>query len=109
MAGFGAGLINGLFGAAGGMVLIPGLSAWAKIPEESLFPMSVWVMLPVCMLSLYLSRPAEGLPWQAALPYLIGGALGGILAGIWGKQIPTSWLHRIFGLLILWGGVRYLC
>lgn len=109
IAGLGAGLINGTLGAAGGMVLIPCLSALAKIPERALFPMSVCVMLPVCLLTLLLSARTAPLPWAQALPYLLGGCLGGIAAGIWGKYIPTKWLHRAFGLLMLWGGIRYLC
>ena len=108
LAGFAAGCINGIFGAAGGMVLIPVLGLMGKIPEDTLFPMSVCVMLPVCILSLLLNSPVAALPWSASLPYLIGGALGGIAAGIWGRRIPTQWLHRIFGILILWGGIRYL-
>lgn len=108
LAGLGAGCINGIFGAAGGMVLIPALQLIGKVPEENLFPMSVSVMLPVCVISLMLSSPVSELPWLDALPYLIGGALGGTAAGIWGRRLPTVWLHRIFGIMILWGGIRYL-
>ena len=43
------------------------------------------------------------------LPYLIGSAFGGVAAGLWGRKIPTLWLHRFLGAMILWGGVRYLC
>lgn len=108
LAGLGAGCVNGIFGAAGGMILIPALQLLGKLPEDHLFPMSVSVMLPVCVLSLLLSSPLNALPWQASLPYLIGGALGGLGAGLWGRKIPTLWLHRIFGIMILWGGIRYI-
>ena len=108
LAGFGAGCVNGIFGAAGGMILIPTLQLLGIVEEEALFPMSVSVMLPVCVLSLYLSAPLSALPWTDALPYLIGGSLGGIAAGIWGRKLPALWLHRIFGVMILWGGFRYL-
>lgn len=108
LAGFAAGCVNGIFGAAGGMVLIPTLQILGKVKEEELFPMSVSVMMPVCVLTLYLSGPIASLPWAQSLPYLIGGSLGGIAAGIWGSRLPTLWLHRIFGVMILWGGLRYL-
>ena len=107
-AGLAAGTVNGIFGAAGGMVLIPTLQLLAKIPEASLFPMSVCVMLPVCILSLLLSVPLPRLPWQDAWPYLLGSFLGGYLAAKLGRRIPLIWLHRIFGIMILWGGLRYL-
>ena len=107
-AGLGAGILNGLFGGGGGLLLIPGLSRFAKLEEEQLFPTSVTVMLPVSILTLICSAPAEGLPWSDALPYLVGSALGGMMAGFLGKRIPVLWLHRILGAMLLWGGVRYL-
>lgn len=107
-AGLLAGTVNGIFGAAGGMVLLPALEFLAKIPEESLFPMSVCVMLPVCVVSLLCSIPPTQLPWQDAWPYLLGSLAGGCIVGIWGKRIPRLWLHRVLGIMILWGGIRYL-
>ena len=109
IAGLAAGTVNGIFGAAGGMVLIPALQLLSKIPETSLFPMSVSIMLPVCAVSLLMSSPVEALPWADALPYLIGSAIGGVLAGIYGGKLSVLWLHRILGIMILWGGIRYLC
>ncbi len=108
-AGLGAGVVNGLFGAGGGMVLVPLLTGVAKVPDEEVFPSSVSVILPVCLVSLCLSWPDGGFDWLQALPYLLGSGLGGVAAGLWGKKIPVKWLHRILGVLILWGGVRYLC
>jgi len=35
--------------------------------------------------------------------------LRGLLAGKYGERIPAHWLHRGLGVLILWGGIRYLC
>ena len=107
-AGALAGIVNGIFGGAGGMVLIPALGLWTDAEPESLFPLSVSVMLPVCLLSLWLTSRSAPLPWLDALPYLIGSTCGGVLAGCFGSRIPTVWLHRIFGIMLLWGGVRYL-
>lgn len=109
LAGSCAGGINGLFGAGGGMVLVPLLTSWTRLKDDEVFPSSVSIILPICVVSLSLSAPQPELTWRLVLPYLLGSALGGIAAGIWGRKIPTKWLHRILGILILWGGVRYLC
>ena len=109
LAGLGAGTVTGLFGAGGGMVLVPLLTLLTPLEEEQIFPTSISVILPICMISLTVTAMQSGLPWMQALPYLIGSAAGGVAAGIWGKKIPVKWLHRGLGILILWGGYRYLC
>ena len=108
-AGMVAGAVNGLFGAGGGMVLVPLLTWLTKLDDEEIFPASVSIILPICLVSLSLTFKSAAIPWDTAVPYLIGSALGGIMAGILGKRIPTVWLHRTLGVLIIWGGVRYLC
>ena len=108
LAGLGAGTLNGLFGAGGGMVLVPLLRTLTDAEEDTLFPCSIVTLLPVCIVSLLFSNGWEQFSFLQALPYLIGSGLGGVCAGIWGKRIPVLWLHRILGILIVWGGIRYL-
>lgn len=108
LAGLAAGAVNGLFGAGGGMILVPALGLLTPLEEREIFPASISIMLPACLISLLVSRSGP-LPWAAAAPYLIGSTVGGVLAGLLGKRIPTKYLHRLLGLFILYGGVRYLC
>lgn len=91
------------------MVLVPLLTLTGSFNDEDVFPSSVAMILPICIISLGVTAAYGSLPWRQALPYLLGSALGGIAAGLWGKKIPVSWLHRGLGFLILWGGIRYLC
>jgi len=108
-AGAVAGFVTGLFGAGGGMVLVPLLTLLTDLPEEEIFPSSVSIILPVCILSLILSAMDHPLDWAAAAPYLVGSLVGGIASGLLGQRIPVLWLHRLLGILVLWGGIRYLC
>ena len=108
-AGFLAGAVNGLFGAGGGMVLVPLLTSLSGLEEDEIFPASVSIILPICVVSLCLSLAHSEADLSATLPYLIGSAVGGTAAGLWGKRLPVKWLHRVLGILILWGGLRYLC
>ena len=109
IAGAAAGIVNGLFGAGGGMVLVPLLTALSDLEDRAVFPASISIILPMCFVTLGISAMGIALPWREALPYLLGSAIGGVLAGFFGKKIPTVWLHRGLGILILWGGIRYLC
>lgn len=109
LAGALAGAVAGLFGAGGGMVLVPLLTLLTPISEDALFPSSVSIILPICLVTLIATALTGTVDWRQAVPYVLGSAVGGILAGKWGQKIPTVWLHRGLGILILWGGYRYLC
>ena len=108
-AGAAAGAVNGLFGAGGGMLLVPLLTLLTPIRDEEIFPTSVAVILPICIVSL-LFRISTVLPAvHTGFPYLLGSIPGGLLAVFLNGKIPVKWLHRALGILILWGGIRYLC
>lgn len=109
LAGIGAGAVNGLFGAGGGMVLVPLLGLLTDLEDREVFPASVSIIAPVCIVSLAITWQSRATPWDIALPYLLASAIGGIAAGFLAKKVPTLWLHRLLGILILWGGLRYLC
>lgn len=108
-AGICAGAVNGLFGAGGGMVLVPLLTLATDMEDSEIFPASVSIILPICIVSLAMTFQPSLIPWRSTITYLAASAAGGALAGLIGKRIPTTWLHRILGILILWGGLRYIC
>ena len=108
-AGGAAGAINGLFGAGGGMLLGPMLTHHSFLEERQVFPCSVSIIFPICIISLCTSIGSSGLPLQEAWPYLVGSVIGGLLSGYWGHFIPTKYLHKFLSALILWGGIRFLC
>ena len=109
LAGIAAGAVNGLFGAGGGMVLVPLLTMTGKLEEKSVFPSSLAIILPICIVSLTAAAVSGRIPWDESVPYLIGSAIGGLIAGKCGQKIPLIWLHRALGILIICGGIRYLC
>lgn len=90
------------------MILVPLLTLLPGFEEENIFPSSICIILPICIVSLWFARGNTTVSWIQILPYLSGSLLGGISAGIWGRKIPVIWLHRILGILVLWGGMRYL-
>lgn len=108
LAGAAAGAVNGLFGAGGGMVLVPALASSGEFTDAELFRCSIVMILPMCLITLLISTGTH-LPWQDAWPYLLGAIGGGFAAERFGQRIPTTWLHRLLGAMILYGGIRYLC
>lgn len=109
IAGLCAGVVTGLLGAGGGMILVPLLTLLTDLDDTEIFPASVSIILPICVVSLVFMWSKAEITAGDVLPYLLGSAAGGLAAGFWGKRIPVKWLHRILSAFILWGGVRYLC
>lgn len=107
--GAATGFITGLFGGGGGMILVPMLTLLTDLKEDTVFPSSISIILPICLVCIVMAAFRTPVKLNVALPYLIGSAVGGYIAGIAGPRIPVIWLHRILGILLLWGGFRYLC
>ena len=74
--------------------------------QRRAFATSVAVILPLSAVSAVVYWLRGGLELAAAAPYLLGGAAGGLLAGRLFQRVRMVWLRRVFGLLILYGGVR---
>lgn len=100
------GLANGLFGSGGGLFLVPLLTKWAGMDQRKAFATSVAVILPLSLASAFVYWQKGALDFSAAWPYLAGGAAGGLLSGKVFRKVPLIWLRRVFGLLILYGGIR---
>lgn len=103
-----AGAANGFFGAGGGMLLVPGFTRLAKIDDKRAYASSLAVILPLSLVSgaIHLVRGTVSL--GGAAPYLLGGLLGGFIGGRVFRKIPAGVLRRIFGALLIYGGIRCL-
>ena len=102
IAGGLAGVANGFFGGGGGSVFVPLLTGYCKLDQRKAFATSVAVILPLCVLSVAVYLFRGGLDVMAALPYLIGGTVGGWAGGKWFRGVKMPWLKRAFGLLSMY-------
>ena len=107
-AGGAAGLVNGFFGGGGGMVLVPLLAGKCGLGQRRAFATSVAVIAPLCALSAGIYYLRRDLDPAAALPYLLGGAVGGLVGGRVFRRASMPLLRRVFAGLILYGGLRAL-
>jgi hypothetical protein len=123
LLGLGAGLLNGLLGAAGGVllvVLLPyldppprllphGQTAASPPKRQDVLATAMAVMLPISAVSgaiywLGGVRPAPALLLSMILPAISGGLLGAKLLG----RLPDRALRILFALLITVSGLRML-
>ena len=100
------GLANGLFGSGGGLFLVPLMTRWSKLEERKAFATSVAIILSLSIVSSVVYFTKGALDFSTAWPYLLGGGVGGVISGLVFQKVPLNFLRRIFGLLILYGGIR---
>ncbi len=108
MIGALAGIANGIFGAGGGLFLVPLFINWMKMDEKKAFATSVAVIFPLSIASLVIFILRGENIISTALPFVIGGIIGGLVSGKLFRHMSALWLHRIFGFLLLYGAFRSL-
>ena len=106
LSGAAAGAANGLFGAGGGMILVPLLTRWAGLEDKKAFATSISIIAPLCLVSIAVYCIQGSMDFMQALPYLTGGFFGGLIGGKLFQRVPAKFLHRALGIIILYGGVR---
>ena len=123
LAGLGAGLLNGLLGAAGGILLVtilpritppaqlypPALPLGTYHERRDILAASLAVMLPVSAVSglfywLGGIRPSPALLLSLVIPAAAGGLLGAKLLA----RIPNRLLKKIFAAVVVIAGIRML-
>ena len=68
LSGAAAGTANGLFGAGGGMILVPLLTRWAKLPDKKAFATSISIIAPMCLVSIVIYYFQGSLALSDSLP-----------------------------------------
>jgi len=111
LLGLGAGLLNGLLGAGGGILLVYGLQRirGIRLPHRrAVFATALAVTLPLsCLSAIHYFRQGslavDMLAWLI-FPAILGGALGGLLL----RRLSPRLLSRIFAAVVLVSGVVLL-
>ena len=101
------GAINGLLGAGGGMLAVPLLKN-IGLDQKRAHATSIAVIWPLSAISAVTYLIRGNVQLEAAVPYLLPGAIGSMLGAWLLGKIPNKWLQRIFGIFMIWAGIRLL-
>ncbi len=105
LLGVAAGILNGLFGAGGGVVVVPMLEK-AGIEPKKAHATSISIILPLCFLSGIFYFFSGHFSFGQAVGYLPLGLAGAVLGAWLLKKIPNDLLRRVFGIVIIISAVR---
>ena len=106
-SGLGIGVINGLLGAGGGMIAVPLLKKLG-LEQKDAHANAVAIILPISILSAVLYLIKDYVNLTDALAYIPTGVLGAVLGTYILKKISPLWLKRIFGVFMVYAGIRLL-
>ena len=101
------GIVNGLFGAGGGILAVPILGK-SGMDDKTSHASSVAVILPISVFTLLLYLLNGRVEIGEGLVYIPWGILGAVAGTTLLSKISSVWLRRLFGLLIIFAGVRFL-
>lgn len=101
------GLLNGLFGAGGGIAAVPLLRA-GGLEQKKAHATSLAVILPLAVVSAVSYLTTGAVSFSQAVPYLPGGFVGACAGALLMNKIPSGLLRRVFGGLLILAGIRLL-
>jgi uncharacterized membrane protein YfcA len=108
LIGLAAGTATKVFGIGGGTVFVPSLVMLLGIDIVTAVATSLFVMVPVALISAITSWTSGTLHWALALPLILGIIIGAQIGPRVGKRIPKKRLRQIFGLVLLYAAVNMI-
>ena len=101
------GTLNGMFGAGGGIMAVPMLRK-SGIEDKSAHASSIAIILPISLVSISMYIIDGRVNFTDGLPYILPGIIGAVAGTFILSKIPRKWLHRVFGTLIIYAGIRLI-
>ena len=103
-----AGVATKLFGIGGGTVFVPSLVVLLGIDIVTAAATSLFVMVPIALISAITSWTAGTLHWALALPLILGIIIGAQIGPRIGKTISKKRLRQIFGIVLLYAAINMI-
>ncbi len=101
------GLVNGVFGAGGGMIAVPLLKSQG-LQQKDAHANAVAVILPITVLSAILYLARGNVLLSDSFAYIPTGLIGSVIATFALQRFSNKWLQKIFALFMIYAGGRLL-
>ncbi len=108
--GFAIAAISSFIGVGGGFLYVPFLTSVAGLPMFIVAGTSALAVLVSMITSIFSYMFIERVPVDFVMigTELIGIAIGSVLGPLTSKKIPEAWLKRLFVVLAVYVGLRYI-
>lgn len=106
-SGLAVGLVNGVFGAGGGMLAVPLLKK-SGLNQKSAHANAVAVILPITVISAAMYLIKGNVTLNDSFAFIPTGLIGSVIATFLLKKFTNAWLQKIFAVFMIYAGVRLL-
>lgn len=106
--GASAGIISGLFGAGGGLILVPILVHYLKLGEKEARATTIFCILPMVITSGIIYSNNDLINWDIAIKCALGGIIGSIIGTKLLKSLSNKILKITFIIFLIYVSIRYL-
>lgn len=108
LIGLFAGLINGLFGAGGGLLVVPSLIYIVDLEEHKAHGTAITIILPLCIISTFIYFNNNLIDLSTAALVAIGSTFGGYIGARTLRHVPNNILRKSFSILIIYISLRMI-
>lgn len=105
--GVAVGIVNGIFGAGGGMLAVPLLKK-SGLEQKSAHANAVAVILPITVISAILYLVKGSVTFSDSLAFIPTGLLGSVIATFALQKFSNKLLQKIFAAFMIYAGARLL-
>ncbi len=105
--GVGVGIVNGVFGAGGGMLAVPLLKK-SGLEQKSAHANAVAVILPITVISAILYLIKGNVAFRDSFAFIPTGLLGSVIATFALQKFSNKLLQKIFAVFMIYAGIRLL-
>lgn len=105
--GIGIGLVNGVFGAGGGMIAVPVLKS-NGLDQKQAHANAVAVILPISIVSTIMYLAKGNMTLGDSLAFIPTGLIGSAIATFALQKFSNSLLQKMFAAFMIYAGARLL-
>lgn len=102
------GAVNGLFGAGGGMLVVPILSYLYGLSAKKSHATAIMIILPLCMVSAVVYAIKGSYDYSIFPATIVGVVAGGIAGALLLKKANNVALRYVFYFLMLLAGLKMI-
>ena len=103
--GVGVGIVNGVFGAGGGMLAVPLLKK-SGLEQKAAHANAVAVILPITIISAILYLVKGTVTLSDSFAFIPTGLIGSLIATFLLQKFSNKLLGKIFALFMIYAGIR---